>query len=96
MLQHIEGDEKAKVTKIVVAALILGVSVALAAPIIGWLSGVDISNPTECRTGQGVTSSSTGCLPTPLVNLMKNAWTIMILVGAFIAAAGIILGFVKL
>ena len=96
MLQNIEGDEKAKVTKIVVAALILGTSVALAGPIIGWLSGVDISNPSVCTSGQTITSGSSGCLPPQLANLMRNGMTIMILVGAFIAAVGMIIGFVKL
>lgn len=96
MLQNIEGDEKAKVTKIVVAALILGTSVALAGPIIGWLSGVDVTNPDICSPDASFSEREDPCVPEQLGNVMKNGMTILIFVGAFIAAVGIIIGFVKL
>jgi hypothetical protein len=99
MLHQVEGDEKEKVTKIVVAALALGAIIALAPTIIGWLSGIDVGNmdAKACvgsSVGQGTGSSS--CIPGPMVNLMKNAWTIMTIGGAFIAVGGLVLGFVKL
>jgi hypothetical protein len=95
MLGQLEGDEKSKYTKIVVAALALGVVVALAGPVIAWLSGVNPMDPTPCSSSATATGS-TACLPPQLANLMKNSMTLLIFVGAFIAAIGVILGVMKL
>jgi hypothetical protein len=93
MLSQLEGEEKQKVTKIMVAAIIVGVTVAIAPSLIAWLSGVDIQN---IQTTSGTISSSSSGLPPAFANVLRNGFWVITILGAVISAGGLILGAVKM
>lgn len=93
MLSQLEGDEKQKITRIMVASIIVGVSVAIAPSLILWLSGVDINN---IQTTKETISSTSGGLPPAFANVLHNGYMVITVLGAVIAAGGIILGSIKM
>lgn len=94
MLAQLEGDEKQKVTRIMVASIIVGVAVAIAPSMTAWLSGVDINNIQT--TKETISSSSSGGLPPAFANVLHNGYMVITILGAVIAAGGLILGAVKM
>ncbi|AIF85406.1 hypothetical protein NTE_03378 [Candidatus Nitrososphaera evergladensis SR1] len=93
MLSQLEGNEKEKVTRIMVASIVTGIAVAIAPSLIVWLSGVDINN---IQTTSNTIAGSSGGLPPALANVLRNGFTVITVLGAVIAAGGLILGAIKM
>lgn len=94
MLSQIEGDEKQKMVKIMAASVVTGIAVAIAPSLIMWLSGIDINDiETTSRT---IADDSSGGIPPSLANVLRNGFTVVTVIGAVIAAGGLVLGAIKM
>ncbi len=93
MLGGLESSEKERVARVMVAAVFTGIAVAIAPSLIAWLSGVDINN---IQTTSGTIAGSSGGLPPALANVLRNGFMVITVLGAVIAAGGLILGTIKM
>ena len=93
MLSQLEGNEKERVTRIMVASVVTGIAVAIAPSLIAWLSGIDINN---IQTTSSTIAGGSGGLPPTLANVLRNGFMVITVLGAVIAAGGLILGAIKM